>query len=147
MHRLGVSDNRVRISYLKVRRFSDDRQAVLDELIAARKAVRPDLVIAPSLRDMHQDHQVVAQEALRAFKNGCTILGWGYPWNIKTFDTTAFIQFEEEDLGRKIAAIGEYRSQRKPYMEPEIIRAWALTSGVAVGVRYAECFEVARLVC
>lgn len=130
-----------------VRRFNERRQDVLDELIYARDLIKPDLVIAPSLRDMHQDHQVVAQETLRAFKNGCSILGFSYPWNTVTFNTTCFIKISEADLGKKLAAIEQYESQEKDYMRPEFIRAWALTTGVAVGAKYAECFEVARLTC
>ncbi len=147
MAQLGVPKENCYRRGFPVRTMMANRQEILDLFLAAAKMIQPDLVIAPSLRDMHQDHQVVAQEALRAFKNGCTVLGWEYPWNALTFNTSCFIEITEADMERKIAAIQEYHSQAKDYMRPEFIRAWAITNGVAIKAPYAECFEVARLIC
>ena len=134
-----------KLTDLPVRSLHEHRQVILDKLLDLRLRWEPDLVLLPSWGDIHQDHQVVAQEGLRAFKD-CSVLGYEYPWNHLEFRTTAFIQFEEQDLEKKIAAVQEYKSQRKAYMEPEVIRAWAITRGVAVKTRYAESFEVIRLV-
>jgi LmbE family N-acetylglucosaminyl deacetylase len=55
----------------KVRFFFSSRQEILEDMIKLKKKIKPDLVIMPSLKDIHQDHTVIAQEGLRAFKN-CT---------------------------------------------------------------------------
>jgi LmbE family N-acetylglucosaminyl deacetylase len=142
---LGVPiENRVLLDF-PVRNLHLHRQAILDKFLDLRGLWAPDLVLLPSWGDIHQDHQVAAQEGLRAFKD-ISILGYEYPWNHLEFRTTAFIKFDEPDLEKKIAAIAEYKSQAKDYMQPEVIRAWAITRGVAVKTRYAESFEVIRLV-
>jgi len=142
---LRVPEWNVELHDFPVRRLLEARQNILDLLLRVKRTVDPDLVLLPSLNDIHQDHQAVALEGLRAFKDR-TILGYEYPWNHQVFNTTAFIPFTDADLATKIKAIGQYRSQRKAYMKPEIIRAWALTRGVAVKARYAESFEVLRLI-
>ena len=52
----------------KLRRLSDQRQEALELLVGLNSEFKPDLVVGPSLHDFHQDHQVVANEMVRAFK-------------------------------------------------------------------------------
>ena len=63
-----------------VRTFPERRQDILELLVALWEEWRPDVVFQPSLHDIHQDHQTIAQEGLRAFKR-TTILGYEIPWN------------------------------------------------------------------
>lgn len=63
-----------------VRKLSYSRQDVLEELVRLNRSLQPQMVFCPTLGDLHQDHSVVAQEALRAFKTK-TILGYEVPWN------------------------------------------------------------------
>lgn len=141
----GLDVGHIFLRDFPVRRLTEHRQAILDLLLQAKRLLEPELVLMPSLNDIHQDHQVAAQEGIRAFKDRC-ILGYEYPWNHLEFHTTAFIKLEAEDVERKIRAIAEYKSQQRPYMQPDLIRAWALTRGIAVGHQYAESFEVVRWV-
>lgn len=146
MRVLGIPEEHYKFFDFPVRRLSESRQEILDLLIETKTRVNPDLVIIPSLNDIHQDHQVAAQESLRAFKNHASIICFTYPWNLLSFNTTCFIEFNEGDLDNKVKAISCYHSQDKPYMKPEVIRAWAITQGVVINAKYAEGFEVARLV-
>lgn len=118
------------------------RQRVLDELIRLRDGV--DLVLAPSRFDTHQDHAVVAQEVVRAFRRA-TVLGYVLPWNCPTVAKNAWREVSEDDAARKIEAIACYTSQAgKPYARPEAIRAGLVTAGLQAGVPLAEAFEVIR---
>jgi LmbE family N-acetylglucosaminyl deacetylase len=104
------------------------------------------LVFAPSLNDIHQDHSVVAREALRAFKN-ITILGYEMPWNNIDFQTKVFIKLDAAHLDLKVEALKCYKSQEKrSYLNEEFIRALAKTRGVQIESDIAESFEVMRLV-
>ena len=106
----------------------------------------PDLVLMPSLRDIHQDHSTIAQEGLRAFKN-TTILGYELIWNNLTFDTTSFVRLDKKYIQAKCDALKEYNSQRgRDYMSEEFIFSLARTRGVQIGSQYAESFEVIRWV-
>ena len=77
---LGIPEANLTVHDFEVRTFPERRQDILELLIALWEEWRPDAVFQPSLHDVHQDHQVVAAEGLRAFKR-TTILGYEIPWN------------------------------------------------------------------
>lgn len=144
--RLGIPEKCLRIYDYEVRKLNYVRQDILEDLVALRSEDDFDLVLAPSQHDIHQDHATVAEEAIRAFKH-TTLLGYELIWNNLTFDTQAFVSLETQHLDRKIHALDAYTSQhRRDYMQPEFTRSLAHVRGVQIGVRYAECFEVIRLV-
>lgn len=141
---LGISAENVSFGRHKVRRFSEVRQEILDSLIEVRKEYQPDLVLLPSSQDVHQDHAVVFQEGLRAFKLS-TMLGYDLPWNIVGFPGRLFVTISEHDLDRKIRAITEYKSQAtRPYMNDRFLRSQAVAKGAQSGNEYAELFEILR---
>ena len=105
-----------------------------------------DLVLMPSLKDIHQDHITIAQEGLRAFKN-TTILGYELIWNNLSFDTTCFIKLNHSNIESKFQALQCYQSQSgRDYMARDFIFSLAKTRGVQIGAEYAESFEVVRWV-
>ncbi len=143
---LGIPSDNLRVLHHKVRYFPRDRQQILEEMIRLRREINPTLVVLPSSYDTHQDHKVINEEGFRAFKR-CSILGYEIPWNNRKIDLTYFQEIDEEDLTRKIRAIGAYKSQifRNPQYE-EFIRSLAVQRGFQVSCRYAEAYEVIRWV-
>lgn len=141
---LGISKANVRIFSYEVRKLNYARQEILEDLIAIRKEIMPDLVLMPSLHDIHQDHATVAQEGLRAFKN-TTILGYELPWNNLNFDTTSFVPLERRHVDLKVSALAAYRSQsERNYTGEDFILSLAKMRGVQSSVEFAESFEVVR---
>ncbi|HDY87259.1 MAG TPA: PIG-L family deacetylase [bacterium] len=131
---------------LPIRNLGEHRQKILDRLISLKEKLSPDLVIQPALGDIHQDHQVVAQEGLRAFKD--TNL-WGYeePWNNLNLSAQLFISLADDHIEKKIKAIQCYKSQsHKPYADEDYIRSLLKIQGVRVGVKGAEVFNIIRQV-
>ncbi len=145
---LGLDDDHIRILDFEVRVFPKQRQEILDSLIKIRKELNPQIVMVPSQQDTHQDHQVVTNESLRAFKkSSLSIYGYEQPWNCFTFDTKAFVTLENEHIEKKILALNEYKTQStKEYLDPEFIRGLARTRGVTIGHKYAEAFEVIKTI-
>ena len=144
---LGLKDENYIIHDFRVRRLHEKRQEILEELIKIRDDFKPDLVISPSLKDFHQDHQVVANEALRAFRKHSNIIGYELPWNHITFDTTFFVKLKNEHLKKKLNLIKNYKSQiqlRRNYFSEEYIMGLAKIRGVSCNSDYAEAFEVIR---
>ncbi len=142
--KLGIKKENVIIYHYKVRKLNYARQEILEDLIKHKREIVPDLVLMPSLHDIHQDHSTIAQEGLRAFKN-CTILGYELIWNNLTFNTTSFVKLEEKNILCKVNALKEYKSQEgRDYMSKEFIFSLAKVRGVQIGVEYAESFEVIR---
>ena len=143
---LGIEPNNLFIYNYKVRKLSYHRQSILEDLVQLRNKLSPDLVLMPSRNDIHQDHIVVAEEGLRAFKYK-TILGYELPWNNLRFNTQCFIKLEKRHLEHKVAALEKYSSQiGKNYMSRDFIFSLAKTRGVQIGSEFAECFEVIRWV-
>ncbi len=147
MEILGISKHNTIIHRYPVRRLSYYRQEVLEAIVQLRRKIQPDLIFLPASSDLHQDHQVVHLEGLRAFKD-CTVLGYELPWNHLTFDTQAFVRLEERHLKAKWNALQAYKSQfnlGRPYFSWEFIEGLARVRGVQVRAEYAEAFQVMRL--
>jgi LmbE family N-acetylglucosaminyl deacetylase len=144
MRTMGISESQVITYNWPMRDFLAHRQGILEEIIKQRKRIKPDVVFLPSLKDMHQDHQVIANEGFRAFKDRTT-LGFELPWNNIEFKTTHFVELKEQHVAKKVKAISQYRSQfPKIYTNPEYLWSLARTRGHQVGLQFAECFEVYR---
>lgn len=143
---LGIKSENLLVIDHEVRKLNYVRQEILEELIKIKKDINPDLVFMPSLNDIHQDHTTIAREGLRAFKT-TTILGYELIWNNLTFNTTSFVKLEKRHVDIKSESLMEYKSQSiKDYMSKEFIFSLAKTRGVQIGAKYAEAFEVIRLV-
>jgi LmbE family N-acetylglucosaminyl deacetylase len=143
---LGIHPDRFRLYDLRVRHFPAHRQEILEELVSLRRSIAPDLVLIPSSSDIHQDHEVIAAEAIRAFKHA-TILGYELPMNTISFRHACFVPLEERHMDIKIAHAACYVSQQqRPYMNPEFLRGLARVRGVQINRTAAEAFEVVRVV-
>ena len=143
---LGIPPEQLTVHDFEVRTFPDRRQDILELLIELWEDWQPEAVLMPSLHDIHQDHQVVAAEGLRAFKR-TTILGYEIPWNNFNFEYQAYFELERSHLERKVAALACYASQQhRKYADPEYIWNLARTNGINVGREYAEVFQVYRVV-
>ena len=143
---LGLGEENVLFFRFPVRKFPDHRQEILEELVKLNASLRPDLVLAPSLHDIHQDHSTIANEALRAFKK-TSILGYEEPWNNLTFDNQVYVSLEERHVRAKAMAFACYESQReRPYADESFFLSLARCRGVQIGREYAEAFETVRWV-
>jgi LmbE family N-acetylglucosaminyl deacetylase len=143
---LGITAANLTVHDFDVRTFPEHRQAILELLIELWHDWEPDLVFQPSLHDIHQDHQTIAAEGLRAFKR-TTILGYEIPWNNLDFAYQAYFALEKRHVERKEAALAKYASQQhRRYANPEYIWNLARTHGINVNREYAEVFQVYRLI-
>src|SRR6187200_3086756 len=118
----GIPDDNLTVHDFEVRTFPERRQDILELLLALWEEWRPDAVFQPSLHDVHQDHQVIAAEGLRAFKR-TTILGYEIPWNNFDFAYQAYLALEDRHVDRKVAALARYASQQhRRYANEEYVR-------------------------
>jgi LmbE family N-acetylglucosaminyl deacetylase len=143
---LGIPESHLTVHDFEVRTFPQSRQEILEVLIELWEEWQPEVVFQPSVHDIHQDHQVIAAEGLRAFKR-TTILGYEIPWNNFDFSYQWYFALDREHVERKAAALARYASQRhRRYSDPEYIWNVARTHGINVNREYAEVFEVYRVV-
>jgi LmbE family N-acetylglucosaminyl deacetylase len=143
--KLGLKEANLFVYNYEVRKLNYARQEILEDLVALGRKTDFDLILMPSVNDLHQDHATVAQEGLRAFKRK-SIFCYELIWNNLSFNFQCFVSITEEQLQKKMAALREYKSQGfRDYINDEFVKALATTRGVQSGNKYAEVFEVVRL--
>ena len=143
---LGINEKNLILLDYDVRHFNERRQQILEDLVKLRNDIQPNLVFVPSPGDIHQDHQVISEEGLRAFKN-CSILGYEMPWNNMSFQSRAFVKLEKKHIEKKVEALLCYKSQLyRSYINENFVYSLATVRGVQVGAQYAEAFEVVRYI-
>lgn len=140
----GINPNHIYTYQFEVRLFTKTRQDILEEMMDLRRNIQPDIVLLPNSVDVHQDHQVIHNEGVRAFKNTC-LLGYELPWNDLELKNQFYVKLDEKHLKSKIDAIACYQSQTSRfYHEPNFYYSLATVRGTQISTRYAESFEVLR---
>jgi len=142
---LGIKD--ITCMDFSNRTFLGGRQKILDKLIEVKKDFSPELILCPSRSDLHQDHQVVFEEAFRAFKKSSSILGYEEPWNNLEFKPSFFQKVTEEDMNKKLLALSKYETQgtlSRNYFDEDFIKGLGRVRDVQCNSLFAEAFEVYR---
>ena len=100
-------------------------------------------MLLPSKDDIHQDHQVIHNEGVRAFKNS-TLLGYETPWNNFGFEATLLVKLDIENIKAKINAVSKYKSQTFRSYDLSKLKSIAEMRGLQVKTKYAEAFNIVR---
>jgi len=140
---LGIQD--LRIFDYPVRRFTQYRQEILQELVDLRKEKHYDLVFTHWKDDVHQDHNVVAAESFRAFKGtDSTLLSYEVPLDCQAFSPNVFVPLNEEEVDRKVEAIMRYESEisRRSYFSKDLVTSSLGYRGPFAHTKFAEAFEL-----
>lgn len=138
---LGITD--LTIHEFDVRTFPAIRDRILHLIYEERKRNGYDLVLCHWVGDIHQDHRVVGEEAIRAFmRTKTSILQYEIPGNCPSFTPNVFVPITEEQISQKTEMLKKYESQvaRRGYFDDEAIKSHLGYHGQRVGVRYAEAF-------
>ena len=143
---LGVADDQILFGQFETRNFARDRQEILEYLYALNQEYQPEIVFAHSPADIHQDHAVVTQESLRAFR-GKTVLGFDVLRSSYGFFPQFIVEVDEDHVEKKIAALAEYKTYGdRYYFDPGVIRSTLVRHGAIAGHPYAEGFDILRIV-
>lgn len=145
VNELGITE--YKIHNYKVRYLFKHRQKILEILVEIRKNYNPDLVLTASRHDKHQDHVIVTEEAIRAFKNNSSIIGYELPWNHLEFTNTLYMKLSKKHIEKKIDILKKYKSQilvDKKYFSKRFIFSLAIVRGLQCCSEFAESFEVIR---
>ncbi len=146
MEVLGLSKNQIMLLDFETRRFPHFRQEILEQMVSIQRDFQPDIVFVHSKADVHQDHQTLTEEALRAFR-GTTVLGFDVIRSSYGFFPSFLVAVSEEETNRKIKALQEYKTYAsKYYFDPELTRATLLRNGAICERKYAEGYDILRVV-
>lgn len=146
MRVLGVPQDHVVLGQFETRRFPHARQEILEYLIKLNRDFQPDIVFVHSPNDLHQDHLTVTEEALRAFR-GTTLLGFDVIRSSHGFFPHFLVEVDEKDVENKIKALSQYHTyDDKYYFAPDLTRATLVRNGALAERKYAEGFEILRII-
>ncbi len=143
---LGVPRERVILGPFTTRVFQDSRQEILEYFLKLRRDFNPDLIFVHSKQDVHQDHNTMTEEALRAFR-GITVLGFDVVRSSYGFFPHFLVEVSEENVNKKIEALACYTTYRdKYYFNSELTRAIMVRHGALAERPFAEGFDILRIV-
>jgi len=143
---LGIKPENDLIENFETRKFPDARQEVLEYLLKLRREFKPQIIFCHSQNDIHQDHNVVTQEALRAYR-GLTVLGFDVVRSSYNFFPHFMVDVTEADVDKKIEALSQYKTYHdKYYFDPELLRATMTRHGALAERDFAEGFDILRVV-
>ena len=143
---LGLESKQIVFCDFPVRRFLQYRQEILELLVQFDREYEPDLVFCPSLTDTHQDHQVVSEDYLRAFRSR-SVFGYELPWNNHGFSPSVSNLVTLDDVNNKELSLSCCVTQNsKPYFKPRLLEDLARLRASVTHSEFAESFDVIRAV-
>ncbi|MEW6029566.1 MAG: PIG-L deacetylase family protein [Chloroflexota bacterium] len=143
---LGVPKEKVVVQEFITRKFPDMRQEILEYLLEIRREYKPEIVFTHSRQDIHQDHNVVTEEALRAYR-GITVLGYDVVRSSYDFFPHFLVEVTKGDVEKKIEALSQYETyHEKYYFDAELLRATMVRHGALAERPFAEGFDILRIV-
>ena len=146
MKALGVPEENILFGPFSTRVFPDSRQDILEYFLKLRKDFLPDLIFTHSKQDVHQDHNTMTDEALRAFR-GITVLGFDVVRSSYGFFPHFLVEVTEEDVNKKIEALAQYQTyQDRYYFNSELTRSIMVRHGALAERPFAEGFDILRIV-
>ncbi|GAB4481439.1 MAG: hypothetical protein OHK0031_03320 [Anaerolineales bacterium] len=142
---LGVPREKVLFGPFTTRIFPDFRQEILEYFLGLRRDFDPDLIFVHSRQDVHQDHNTITEESLRAFR-GITVLGFDVVRSSYGFFPHFLVEVSEADVNAKIEALSQYETYRdKYYFNNELTRSIMVRHGALAERPFAEGFDILRI--
>lgn len=146
MEILGVDKEHVILHNFTTRHFQHERQEILEFLFEQNKKYQPDIVFTHTNADLHQDHSTVTMETLRAFR-GISVFGFDVIRSSNGFFPRFLVKIDEVDVEKKIQSLAAYTTYKdKYYFSPELTRAILIRNGSLAESRYAEGFDIFRMI-
>lgn len=121
---------------------------VIDNVI---NEVEPDIIYTHSAKDTHQDHRKAAYASLSAGRRVKKIFMYESPRAFREFVPQVYVQVDDEiELKNKLISLFPSQHSKEWWsISPKTLHAWeglAAYRGFQAGVKWAEAFEVGRLV-
>jgi len=143
---LGIPKDKIIFGPFTTRVFQNARQDILEYFLKLRRDFSPDLIFVHSKQDVHQDHNTMTDEALRAFR-GITVLGFDVVRSSYGFFPNFLVEVTEDDVKKKIEALSQYETYRnRYYFNSELTRSIMVRHGALAERPFAEGFDILRIV-
>lgn len=116
------------------------------QILQAAAAVDADLVLVPSQKDAHQDHRLIGELALSAFRHHF-VLQYEIPkWDGDLGRQNMYVPLEDDVARRKVELLhASYPSQKAhDWWDDEVFLGLMRLRGMECRSRYAEAFECTK---
>ena len=122
-----------------------DVKEILEEVA---RSLRPDVILAPSPRDAHQDHRTVGGLVTTAFRDQLCLAYEIPKWDGDLARPNTYVALTDETARRKVELLDKcYPSQRgRDWWGEETFLALARLRGMECRAHYAEAFNCTKLV-
>ena len=118
---------------------------VIDKIESIIKQVKPQRVYTHSVKDTHQDHRTVSYHTLAAARFVPEIFFYESPSLYLGFNPNYYIDITDY-IEDKVRTLGIFATQNhKDFMKINGIQGLAQFRGLASSVKYAEAFEIVRI--
>jgi LmbE family N-acetylglucosaminyl deacetylase len=144
----GQTELTVRLHDLPEGRFPGCWSMVKDVLEQVARECQPDLVLAPSAHDAHQDHRVIAEIVPTTFRDHL-YLGYEIPkWDGDLSTPSAYFPLSADIAHRKVELLHKsFPSQRgRDWWDDEVFLGLARLRGMECRAPYAEAFRCTKSV-
>lgn len=127
------------------RRFDSNSYEIRQRLQAIKESFNPDFVFTHWRGDQHQDHEVLANNCLRIFKDQ-TVIEYETLRSSFGFNPNLFIPITESEIEGKFNLLSLYESQKSLYyFSLDLVRSHAVFRGCPIGSQYAEAFYSSKI--
>jgi LmbE family N-acetylglucosaminyl deacetylase len=142
MKALGLEKGKFRICDVPNTKYPENAARIREILEEAREKFRPDAIVTHDVKNVHQDHKCVTEQAFRVFKTQSIIMYEDLK-STPLFTPNLFVALTREQLERKIKALECYKSQfRRYYHDMEYVRAMARVRGKRIDAEFGEAFNI-----
>jgi LmbE family N-acetylglucosaminyl deacetylase len=142
MKTLGIPESRFRLFDIPNTKYPENGARIREILEENREKFGPDTVVTHDMKNVHQDHKCVTEQALRVFKTQ-SILMYEDLKSTPHFTPNLIVSLTREQLERKIRALECYKSQfRRYYHDMEYVKAIARVRGKRVNAEFGEGFNI-----
>jgi len=143
---LPAADVAIRMHDLPDGRLPAVWQQVKEILEATAKAHPPDLVIAPSPGDAHQDHRTIAEIVPTVFRDQLCLAYEIPKWDGDLGRPSVYVPMSDETAQHKVELLHKcFPSQRgRDWWDDEVFLGLARLRGMECRSRYAEAFECTK---
>jgi len=122
-----------------------EAKEILEEVA---RSCSPDIILAPSADDAHQDHRTIGEIVPTVFRDQL-YLAYEIPkWDGDLGQPSIFMPLSSEDVQRKVELLHKcFPSQRgRDWWDDEIFSGLARLRGMECRARYAEAFRCAKTI-
>lgn len=145
---LAASDVTIALHDLPEGRFPAAWGEVKEALEATARTFAPDLVLAPSAEDAHQDHRTIGEIVRTVFRDAL-YLAYEIPkWDGDLGRPSLYVPLPDEIARRKVELLhASFPSQKgRDWWDDEVFLGLARLRGMECRARYAEAFTMTKAV-